>query len=109
MKITIVHPDSEESHIRLSERKKNTMSALFKRLPPGTVIKRLGRTVDVAKECLISKVFTDDDVIEAVYTLVRMRRLWNGVKRSTQPCMITLDAVEKRAEMPCGHAIIAIF
>ncbi|XP_021354159.1 uncharacterized protein LOC110450778 [Mizuhopecten yessoensis] len=107
MKITIIHSDSKRrSQIRLSERQTTGLSTLFKRFPKGTVIKRRGRTIDVGKECQLNKVFSDGDVVEAVYTpVVRTRRLWNGVDKSSNSCMITLDTVEPRAKMACGHAI----
>ncbi|XP_069112621.1 uncharacterized protein [Argopecten irradians] len=104
MKITVIHPDSNESRIRLSERRTTKVSALFDRLPPGATIKRLGRKVEVSKDCLLHEAFSDDDVIEALYAQ-RQRHLSKEVKVAADQCMITLDTTDQRAEMPCGHAI----
>ncbi|XP_060063149.1 uncharacterized protein LOC132543650 [Ylistrum balloti] len=104
MKIRLNYPDLTEVEVRLSERRKRKVSSLLKRLPPDSVIKRWGKTI--ASECLISKAFTDGAIVEVVRkSRIRTRRLWNGVKRSTEQCMITLARDEPRAQMPCGHAI----
>ncbi|XP_033753767.1 uncharacterized protein LOC117337090 isoform X2 [Pecten maximus] len=106
MKFTLVFPDKKRKTIRLGE--KQAVTSLLKHLPNGTFITHPRRSTKVRahKRRLLSKTFSDGDVLKVTYNVHNsVRRLRRGLPATTDKCMITLSTGSKRAKMPCGHAI----